>query len=84
MRGRFDLGVNTSIYHSYESSVIDYGFGIDVGYNFASNMWVTLGYNIAGFHDSDFTEARDTAQGPLLRFSMKADQQALKRVAGRK
>jgi uncharacterized repeat protein (TIGR01451 family) len=84
MRGRFDAGVNTSIYHSYESSVVDYGFGVDIGYNFASNMWVTLGYNIAGFHDSDFTEARYTAQGPFLRFSMKADQHALKRVAGRK
>jgi len=84
MRGHFDVGVNTSIYHSYESSVVDYGFGVDVGYNFASNMWVTLGYNIAGFHDSDFTAARYTAQGPFLRFSMKADQHALKRVAGRK
>jgi hypothetical protein len=48
MRGRFDAGVNTSIYHSYESGVVDYGFGVDVGYNFASNMWLTLGYNIAG------------------------------------
>lgn len=84
MRGRFDAGINTSIYHSYESRVVDYGFGLDVGYNFASNMWVTLGYNIAGFHDGDFTEARYTAQGPFLRFSMKADQHALKRVAGRK
>jgi len=84
MRGRFDAGVNTSIYHSYQSRVVDYGFGLDVGYNFASNMWVTLGYNIAGFHDSDFTEARYTAQGPFLRFSVKTDQHALKRVAGRK
>jgi uncharacterized repeat protein (TIGR01451 family) len=83
MRGRFDLGVNTSVYHSWESDVVDYGFGVDIGYNFASNVWITLGYNVAGFHDEDFTEARYTAQGPFLRFSMKADQHALKRIAGR-
>ena len=83
MRGRFDVGLNTSVYHSYESKVIDYGFGVDVGYNFASNLWITLGYNVAGFHDDDFTEARYTAQGPFLRFSFKADQHALKRIAGR-
>jgi hypothetical protein len=81
---RWDMGVNTSIYHSYNSKVIDYGFGLDVGYNFASNMWVTLGYNLAGFDDSDFAEARYTAQGPFLRITVKADQHALKRVAGRK
>jgi len=84
MRGRFDVGVNTSIYHSYQSGIVDYGFGVDVGYNFASNMWVTLGYNLAGFDDSDFAEARYTAQGPFLRFTVKTDQHALKRVAGRK
>jgi len=81
---RWDMGVNTSVYHSYNSKVVDYGFGLDVGYNFASNMWVTLGYNVAGFDDSDFAEARYTAQGPFLRFSIKTDQHALKRVAGRK
>jgi hypothetical protein len=83
MRGRFDIGLNTSIYRSWESDVVDYGFGVDIGYNFASNIWITLGYNVAGFHDEDFAEARYTAQGPFLRFSVKADQHSLKRIAGR-
>jgi hypothetical protein len=47
-------------------------------------MWLTLGYNIAGFHDSDFTAARYTAQGPYLRISIKADQQTLKDIAGQR
>ena len=29
LRGRWDVGVNTSIYHSYQSKVIDYGAGLD-------------------------------------------------------
>jgi uncharacterized repeat protein (TIGR01451 family) len=83
IRGKWDMGVNTSIYHSYESDVMDYGFGVDVGYNLRDNMWLTLGYNVEGFHDSDFSQARYTAQGPYLRFTIKADQHTLKRIAGR-
>tara|TARA_R110002096_G_scaffold130643_4_gene279903 strand:- start:6171 stop:11942 length:5772 start_codon:yes stop_codon:yes gene_type:complete len=81
---RWDVGVNTSVYHSYQSSVIDYAFGVDVGYNVGTNMWLTLGYNFAGFDDDDFAAARYTASGPYLRFSIKADQHLLKRIAGRR
>ena len=83
MKGRFDVGANASIYNSYQSGVTDYGLGLDVGYNVGTNIWLTLGYNFTGFHDNDFAEARYTAQGPYLRFSIKADQQSLKAIAGR-
>jgi uncharacterized repeat protein (TIGR01451 family) len=81
---RWDAGVNTSIYHSYQSSVMDYGFGVDVGYNVGRNMWLTLGYNFTGFDDKDFEQARYTAAGPFLRFSIKADQRLLKAIAGQR
>ena len=81
---RWDAGINTSIYHSYQSKIFDYGLGIDVGYNLAQNMWVTLGYNVLGFEDKDFEQARYTAAGPFLRFSIKADQQFLKAIAGQR
>ncbi len=84
IRGRWDAGINTSAYHSYESGVIDYGAGIDIGYNVATNIWLTLGYNVIGFHDEDFAHARYTAQGPFLRFSIKADQRTLKDIAGQR
>ncbi len=81
---RWDAGVNTSIYHSYQSDVVDYGFGIDVGYNIGRNMWLTLGYNVMGFEDQDFEQARYTAAGPFLRFSVKADQRLLRAIAGQR
>ncbi len=81
---RWDVGVNTSIYHSYRSKIIDYGAGVDVGYNVGSNMWLTLGYNFEGFDDQDFAAARFTASGPFLRFTIKADQQILRRIAGQR
>jgi len=79
---RWDVGTNASVYHSWKSGVLDYGAGVDLGFNVASNMWLTLGYNVVGFDDEDFEQARYTAAGPYLRFSIKADQRLLKRIAG--
>jgi uncharacterized repeat protein (TIGR01451 family) len=79
---RWDAGISTSVYHSYQSAVVDYGAGIDIGLNVRDNIWLTLGYNALGFHDEDFADARYTAHGPYLRISMKADQHTLKRIAG--
>ncbi len=81
---RFDVGLNSSVYHSYNAKVVDYGFGVDVGYNIGRSMWLTLGYNFSGFDDEDFAAARYTASGPYLRFAIKADQHLLKRIAGRR
>ena len=80
---KWEAGMHTSVYHAYESNIVDYGVGLDLGLNIRDNIWVTLGYNIAGFHDADFAEARFTAQGPYLRVSIKTDQETLKRIAGR-
>lgn len=81
---RWDWGAHTSIYHSYASDVIDFGLGLDVGFNVRDNIWVSIGYNFAGFHDSDFAAARYTAQGPFLQISVKADQHALRNIAGQR
>jgi uncharacterized repeat protein (TIGR01451 family) len=81
---RWDAGANTSIYHSYQSGVLDYGFGLDIGYNVGRNLWLSLGYNFFGFDDQDFEQARYTAAGPYLRFSIKADQRLLKDIAGQR
>ncbi|MCI0517692.1 MAG: hypothetical protein L0Y45_07655, partial [Woeseiaceae bacterium] len=83
-RAKWEAGINTSTYHSWQSKIIDYGIGLDVGYNVRDNLWLTLGYNVAGFHDSDFSSARYTAQGPYLKIAIKADQQTLKDIAGQR
>jgi uncharacterized repeat protein (TIGR01451 family) len=83
-RDRWDAGIGTSVLHSYNSGVMDYGFGVDVGYNVGQDIWVTLGYNFEGFDDEDFAEARYTAAGPFLRFTIKADQHLLRRIAGQR
>ena len=81
---RWDMGAHTSIYHSHESKVVDFGLGLDIGFNAMDNLWISLGYNLLGFHDDDFASARYTAQGPYLQVSIKADQHTLKSIAGQR
>jgi uncharacterized repeat protein (TIGR01451 family) len=75
---RFDLGVHAAALHSWESDVMDYSAGFDVGMTLAKNMWVSVGYNLAGFRDDDFSASRHTAQGPYLNIRIKADQDTFK------
>ena len=82
LKPRWDIGAHGSVYHSWQSSTFDYGLGFDVGFNVAENTWLSVGYNIAGFHDEDFSTAGYTAQGPFVSIAIKADQHWLKRIAG--
>jgi hypothetical protein len=75
---RFDLGVHAAALHSWESNLMDYSTGFDVGVTLAKNMWISLGYNFAGFRDDDFSASRHTAQGPYLKIRIKADQDTFK------
>jgi hypothetical protein len=75
---RFDLGGHVAALHSWESNVMDYSAGIDVGTTFAKNVWISVGYNFAGFRDDDFSASRHTAQGPYLKIRIKADQDTFK------
>ena len=78
MEAGFDLGAHAAVLHSWESDVMDYSTGFDVGMTVAKNVWISLGYNFAGFRDDDFTASRHTAQGPYLGIRIKADQDTFK------
>jgi opacity protein-like surface antigen len=73
----WDIGLQCSILHSWNASVFDYSTGVSVGYNVMQNAWVSLGYNLAGFTDRDFSQANYTAQGPFVRFRFKFDQNSV-------
>jgi uncharacterized repeat protein (TIGR01451 family) len=71
---RFDVGLHGTMLSSLESGVSDQSVGVDLGVTVARNVWVSIGYNFAGFRDDDFEASRYTAQGPFVKFRMKADQ----------
>lgn len=53
------------------------GYGVSVGIRPVTNVWASLGYNIEGFVDTDFSAANYTAQGVYLKLRFKADQDTL-------
>ena len=75
---RFDIGAHATLLNSFESSVSDFSTGVDIGFSPSRNIWISMGYNFAGFRDDDFEASRYTAQGPYIKFRMKADQDTFK------
>jgi hypothetical protein len=78
LTSKWDLGVKGSLLHSWQSRQLSGCSGVSLGYNVMENAWVSLGYNLTGFSDQDFSLADYTAQGPYLRFRFKFDQNSVK------
>ncbi len=78
---RWDFGLHGSILHSWNSGTFEYSAGGDIGYSPMTNTWVSLGYNLVGFEDEDFSDANYTAEGAYLRFRAKFDQQSVREAA---
>ena len=58
--------------------MIDYNYGLSVGYLLMQNMWISLGYNFDGFKDSDFSVAEYTAKGIFFKYRLKVDQHSFR------
>lgn len=74
----WDLGMRSSLLHTWETDQYAYSFGPSVGYNVMENAWISVGYNFAGFTDKDFSNANYTAQGPYIQYRFKFDQNSVK------
>lgn len=71
---KFDVGVHAHTYYSSNSATMKYSTGLSFGWNMTRNIWLSVGYNVEGFEDGDFSAAGYTATGPYIRFRMKFDQ----------
>jgi uncharacterized repeat protein (TIGR01451 family) len=70
----WDIGVFGSVMRSANSGVRDYSVGASVGYKLMENTWVSVGYNLRGLDDRDFTGAGYRAGGFFVSLRMKFDQ----------
>ncbi len=70
----WDLGLRTSVLHSWTAAQLKHGTGGSIGYNAAKNIWLSVGYNLTGFSDRDFSKGDFLAKGPFVKFRMKFDQ----------
>ncbi|MEI9849930.1 MAG: hypothetical protein WDN24_02525 [Sphingomonas sp.] len=74
---RFDLGATASVQHSWSSGAASFAFGPTAGFSPAKDVWLSAGYNLAGYRDRDFEDARWTRQGPFVTMRVKFDQESL-------
>lgn len=78
IKPKWDVGLLVNREHSYSAGTVQYSYGIETGWQAATNTWVSLGYNFSGFYDQDFTANHYTAKGIFLRFRFKFDQDTVK------
>ncbi len=63
----WDLGVQSATHFTSVGSNALYSGGVSVGHSFAKNIWLSVGYNLSGFRDDDFSGADYTAQGVYMK-----------------
>ncbi|WP_375421332.1 hypothetical protein [uncultured Sphingomonas sp.] len=77
----FDVGVAGSVQHAWDRGIWSWSGGPSVGASPAGNIWITAGYNIAGYRDRDFEADRYTRKGPYVTMRMKVDQRSIGNAA---
>jgi hypothetical protein len=74
---RWDVSLVASTLFGDTAAARQYGVGLEVGYLLATNLWVSAGYNLAGYRDADLAGADYTARGPFVRLRYKFDESLL-------
>lgn len=70
---KFEIGAAATVRANLSDNVTSFSFGPNVGFSPAKGTLVTFGYNINGFRDDDFSEARNTDKGVYASVRMKFD-----------
>jgi hypothetical protein len=72
-----DIGFAGTVRHALGARAISYSGGPSIGFSPVENSWLTVGWNVTGFEDRDFEEARYTRAGPYVTMRFKFDQLSL-------
>lgn len=79
---RWDVGAQAALLRSFGSKTQQYSAGVSVGLALFDRTWTSLGYNIVGFSDEDFSAAEYTSQGWYLKVRLRLDQDLMRRFLG--
>ncbi len=71
---KWDVGLHANMLRAIHLNQYDYNTGFSVGRTVADNIWLSIGYNLSGFQDDDFSRSNNTNEGLFLRFRIKFDQ----------
>ena len=72
-----DVGLSGTVRESSGGRSISYSGGPAVGISPFKGGYISVGYNVLGFHDSDYADARYTRKGPFVTLRFKFDQTTL-------
>ena len=71
----WDIGAQLASHNDWVAENGRYSAGVSVGMSPLRNLWISVGYNWAGFRDEDFDAAAWTQDGAYVRFRLKFDHQ---------
>lgn len=71
---RFNVALNLSTMIDGETGAQQYGVGPEVGYLVGDNVWISVGYNLLGFHDEDLSAENYTDHGVFIGMRMQFDE----------
>ncbi|MET0136888.1 MAG: hypothetical protein ABW192_00740, partial [Sphingobium sp.] len=80
---RIDIGIQASIQHAWSRGSLAFSGGPSVGFSPAGNLWISAGYNAAGYRDRDFEDDRYTRRGPYVTMRMKFDRTSVAGLLGK-
>lgn len=70
---QLEIGVAATVRHGFTDGTTDFAIGPFVGFVPTNDILLTVGYNISGFRDRDFAEARETDRGIFASIRAKFD-----------
>ncbi len=73
LKNKFDIGLLWSYYRD-TLGASQKGLGLEVGYEFSKNMWLSAGYSAWLMDEDKFTTTREAHKGFYVKFRMKFDE----------
>ena len=70
---RIEIGASATVRSDLYSGTTSYQIGPNIGFVPVEGVLLTVGYNIAGFRDPDFSSVRNTNEGFFAAVRMKFD-----------
>lgn len=70
---RFEIGASGTVRANLDDDVTSFSYGPTIGFVPVDGMLLTIGYNVEGFRDGDFSAARNTDKGVFAAVRFKFD-----------
>ena len=78
LNATFDIGIHGAAMHAARTGRTQQSLGLSLGLTPFENGWLSVGYNVIGFRDPDFSALGHTDKGAFVQFRLKFDAESLR------